>query len=338
MALCLASRRKMAVTTTPEMLPAAPQCTPGAARTPLAPRNDAPPSSTRKASATAQTPLPRAPHETPRLPARTPLPPPPPPEVECQCCYDTVPVTQTVTCAARAAHTVCEGCVRHLVQARIGEGSAKPLTCLAGGAGCKAPLPHKAVAQALASPVRRQRDAIVARAELMRANIEGLQSCPFCPYSCVKPALFTDAPEVFQCEHPTCGKRSCTRCKGEILPNKPHACPESEETDALTDAVIRDCPRCATRFYKDAGCNKMRCPTCAAESCYVCRKLITDKVPYLHFCFCDCNVSRRGHITRRGATARERCRLCGKCSLWHADAAQPALEDTRKRSCACAVS
>jgi TRIAD3 protein (E3 ubiquitin-protein ligase RNF216) len=258
--------------------------------------------------------------------------------VECQCCYDTVPVTQTVTCAARAAHTVCEGCVRHLVQARIGEGSAKPLTCLAGGAGCKAPLPHKAVAQALASPVRRQRDAIVARAELMRANIEGLQSCPFCPYSCVKPALFTDAPEVFQCEHPTCGKRSCTRCKGEVFPDKPHACPEAPETDALTDAVIRDCPRCATRFYKDAGCNKMRCPTCAAESCYVCRKLITDKVPYLHFCFCDCNVSRRGHITRRGATARERCRLCGKCSLWHADAAQPALEDTRKRSCACVVS
>ena len=175
----------MAVTTTPEMLPAAPKCTPGAARTPLAPRNDALPPTTTKASATAHTPLPRAPHETPRIPARTPLPPPPPPEVECQCCYDTVPVTQTVTCAARAAHTVCEGCVRHLVQARIGEGSAKPLTCLAGGAGCKAPLPHKAVAQALASPVRRQRDAIVARAELMRANIEGLQSCPFCPYSCV---------------------------------------------------------------------------------------------------------------------------------------------------------
>ena len=84
----------------------------------------------------------------------------------------------------------------------LARGSAKPLTCLAGGAGCKAPLPHKAVAQALASPVRRQRDAIVARAELMRANIEGLQSCPFCPYGCVKPALFTDAPEVFQCEHP----------------------------------------------------------------------------------------------------------------------------------------
>ena len=42
----------MAVTTTPEMLPAAPQCTPGAAaRTPLAPRNDALPSTSTKASA-----------------------------------------------------------------------------------------------------------------------------------------------------------------------------------------------------------------------------------------------------------------------------------------------
>ena len=51
----------MAVTTTPEGLPAAPQCTPGAAaRTPLAPRNDALHSTTRKASAAAQTP-----HETP---------------------------------------------------------------------------------------------------------------------------------------------------------------------------------------------------------------------------------------------------------------------------------
>lgn len=305
---------------------------PGAARSPLAPRNAALQGTGAKKSA-AQTPTGRT-NAPPTPTRRHGTPRPPPPNVECQCCYDTVPVTQTVTCAARAQHTVCEGCVRHLVQARIGEGSATPLTCLAMG-GCKAPLSHGAVAQALATPVRRQRDAIVARAELVRADIEGLQSCPFCPYSCVAPALYTDT--TFRCEHPTCGRRSCTKCSAEIFPDTPHVCPEADVENALTDAVIRSCPRCATRFYKDSGCNKMRCPTCAAESCYVCRRLIADKVPYLHFCFCDCAVSRRGHITRKGAAAREVCRLCGKCSLWHAEAGQP-LTDAVTRSCACVVS
>ena len=74
----------------------------------------------------------------------------------------------------------------------------------------------------------------------------------------------------------------------------------------------------------------MRCPTCAAESCYVCRKLITDKVPYLHFCFCDCNVSRGGATSRGGARCNmEEVPPLREVWLWHADAAQPALEDTR---------
>ena len=73
---------QMAVTTTPEMLPAAPHAL-LAARTPLAPRNDASldddESERHRLAAAARDPRGAAP------------PPPPPPDVECQCCYDMCP-------------------------------------------------------------------------------------------------------------------------------------------------------------------------------------------------------------------------------------------------------
>lgn len=83
----------------------------------------------------------------------------------------------------------------------------------------------------------------------------------------------------------------------------------------------------------------MKCPTCTAESCYVCRNVIEEKVKYTHFCFCDCSISRRGHITRLGHRKREICRSCGKCSLWHVEVAKPIpLDGKPKPSCACVVS
>ena len=227
----------------------------GSARTPLAPRNDALPSTTTKASATAQTPLPRAPHETPRLPARTPLPPPPPPDVECQCCYDTVPVTQTVAMRLRGQtpHTESVAGLRAppgpgANRRGLGDHDASRAAPAARRRSRTRPS-----AQALTAAVRRQRDAIVARAELMRANIEGLQSCPFCPYSCVKPALFTDATRGLPVRTPRVRQAVLHAVQGRIVPDKPHACPESEETDALTDAVIRDWPALRDALLQGRG-------------------------------------------------------------------------------------
>ncbi|CAK5264691.1 unnamed protein product [Mycena citricolor] len=53
-----------------------------------------------------------------------------------------------------------------------------------------------------------------------------------------------------------------------------------EIEEAMTRALMRNCPRCNKAFVKDHGCNKMTCPFCHTKSCYLCRKVITG---YDHF-------------------------------------------------------
>ena len=47
--------------------------------------------------------------------------------------------------------------------------------------------------------------------------------------------------------------------------------------EALTQARVRECGKCKTRFFKTEGCNKMTC-ACGALMCYVCRKDISKEV------------------------------------------------------------
>jgi hypothetical protein len=49
--------------------------------------------------------------------------------------------------------------------------------------------------------------------------------------------------------------------------------------NAATEAMVRECVKCNTRFLQEDGCNKMTCQ-CGATSCYICRKPVAD---YSHF-------------------------------------------------------
>lgn len=69
----------------------------------------------------------------------------------------------------------------------------------------------------------------------------------------------------------------------------PLRCSEIEKSDEVnmrtwienkvTEAMIRQCHKCAKRFFKIEGCNMMHC-VCGAGMCYICRKPISD---YKHF-------------------------------------------------------
>jgi len=65
--------------------------------------------------------------------------------------------------------------------------------------------------------------------------------------------------------------------------------------EAMSNALIRECPKCKAKFYKEEGCNKMRC-SCGTNSCYICRAIVTD---YTHY---------KGH-EREGEPAKP-------CPLW----------------------
>ncbi|KAJ1462455.1 hypothetical protein M885DRAFT_159540 [Pelagophyceae sp. CCMP2097] len=255
------------------------------------------------------------------------------PTRECCCCYaDIPPGAAVVDCAASDPHALCEECLTQLVASRMGEGDAQPLRCCSTD-GCAAPLRQTQVLKVMPSPMIRQRDELVARAEIAKAGLINLVRCPFCPFAAVDEAARAEttsprragaAKSVFRCAHPTCGKSSCISCREEVG-RQPHRCNSQRpdawaKGDSLTASLVRRCPNCDSHFIKDSGCNKMRCPFCAANVCYVCRGVIKGVHAYAHFCECDRAVDHRGVIVRLGRAERENCTTCGKCSLWHVDA------------------
>ena len=128
----------------------------------------------------------------------------------------------------------------------------------------------------------------------------------------------------FRCRDPGCGRASCLSCgKGWT---DVHVCHESslvalrtQVEQAMSAAVKRVCPRCATSFVKTAGCNKLTCP-CGYRMCYVCR---ADLGPdgYRHFC---------QHFRPEGDGSR--CHECDRCNLWESEDVDAVLRRAREEA------
>ena len=86
--------------------------------------------------------------------------------------------------------------------------------------------------------------------------------------------------------------------------------------NVATEAMIRQCPKCNNRFYKEDGCNKMKC-SCGQSMCYLCRAAVPDS--YSHF------YGQGGEP------------IPGKCPLWsdnknlHRDEVVRAVEAEKKK-------
>lgn len=99
-------------------------------------------------------------------------------------------------------------------------------------------------------------------ADLEAAQIDGLESCPFCPFAMVIENVHE---RLFTCFNPECRKVTCRQCKR--LDHLPRRCDEmsaDEKLDkrhaieeAMSAALVRKCPKCSQPFIKDFGCNKM---------------------------------------------------------------------------------
>ncbi|PNH46715.1 hypothetical protein VD0004_g1429 [Verticillium dahliae] len=130
----------------------------------------------------------------------------------------------------------------------------------------------------------------------------------------------------FTCRAPRCGRTSCLACA------KPwadvHVCNESslvalrtQVEQAMSLAIKRVCPRCATSFVKNSGCNKLTCP-CGYKMCYVCRKDIGGPdgagEGYRHFC---------DHFRPDGDPRP--CDECDRCNLWESEDTDEVLRRAR---------
>ena len=128
--------------------------------------------------------------------------------------------------------------------------------------------------------------------------------------------------QKFTCLSPQCSRASCLSCQKQWA--DVHVCNESslvslrtQVEQAMSAAVKRVCPRCATSFVKSSGCNKLRCP-CGYRMCYVCRADISE-VGYRHFC---------DHFRPEG-DARA-CGECSRCNLWETEDTEALLREAKE--------
>ncbi|KAI0753809.1 hypothetical protein C8Q74DRAFT_1211250 [Fomes fomentarius] len=201
--------------------------------------------------------------------------------IECGCCFCEYPFDKMVQCPE--AHLFCTSCMISYAETKLGEHDAR-IVCM-DQSGCKLPFPESELRRFLTPKLLELYERVKQRKEIEAAGLEGLEECPFCEYKVV---IENEQERLFRCENEACGAVTCRKCKK--LDHLPKTCQEVEEDkkldgrhaieEAMTRALMRNCPKCQKAFVKEMGCNKMTCPNCGTLSCYICRKVITG---YDHF-------------------------------------------------------
>ncbi|KAI0632604.1 hypothetical protein C8Q77DRAFT_1118443 [Trametes polyzona] len=201
--------------------------------------------------------------------------------IECGCCFTEYPFEKMVQCPE--AHLFCMSCMSTYAETKLGEHDLR-IVCM-DQSGCKQPFPESELRRFLTPKLLELYERVKQRKEIEAAGLENLEECPFCEYKVV---IENDQERLFRCENEACGAVTCRKCKKPD--HLPKSCEEVSEDkklgvrhaieEAMTRALMRNCPKCQKAFVKEMGCNKMTCPNCSALSCYVCRQLITG---YEHF-------------------------------------------------------
>ncbi|KJA18481.1 hypothetical protein HYPSUDRAFT_144920, partial [Hypholoma sublateritium FD-334 SS-4] len=207
--------------------------------------------------------------------------------IECQCCFGEYSFDTMVQCPE--AHLFCAPCVEAYAGTQLGL-QRSALLCM-HASGCARPFPAAQLARALPAASLALWERLTQADEIAQAGLTGLAECPFCEWKCVleEEEEGGASADRFWCgNREKCGVISCRKCKKSD--HAPKTCDEAEADkhldgrhtieEAMTAALMRNCPKCKKAFIKDEGCNKMTCPTCRTLSCYVCRAVITG---YEHF-------------------------------------------------------
>ncbi|KAI0256271.1 hypothetical protein BJV78DRAFT_450870 [Lactifluus subvellereus] len=224
--------------------------------------------------------------------------------IECGCCFSSYSFNKMAQCTD--THLFCTSCVTSYVSARLGEQNSD-LRCI-DISGCKMSFPDSELRRVLPGKLFELYEHIRQCREIELAELEGLEGCPFCDFKVVMDVDF-QADKVLRCQNEECGKISCRKCKEED--HLPKSCEEKEEDkkldgkhvieEAMTRALMRNCPKCKKAFVKEYGCNKMTCTYCYTTSCYVCRSIISG---YGHF-----DQSRPGDARRSSSSSSKKCPL-----------------------------
>ena len=204
--------------------------------------------------------------------------------VECQCCFTDTPLRKSTTCLG--GHPFCLECMRNNTNAQV-ELSRYQVLCM-DGSGCKEGFSREEKQRFLDAKMLELLERLQQQADLRAAEVEGLESCPFCDYAAIYPSIEED--KEFRCLMPACEIVSCRLCRQ--VSHIPKTCEEYKKEqgveerhvleEAMTKALLKTCPKCGVSIVKEGGCNKMICSKCRTAVCDYCGRDIT-RTGYSHF-------------------------------------------------------
>ncbi|XP_045464143.1 uncharacterized protein LOC123673603 isoform X2 [Harmonia axyridis] len=196
----------------------------------------------------------------------------------CQCCYfEGLLPEECYLCKKNCPF--CKDCVAKGAELAIGEGKLK-FPCLTN---CNSEFDISTLRMVLDKKIFDPLFTKIQIEELKRANIDGLETCPFCDFS----MILSDQEKIFKCQNVDCMEMTCRECRHKA--HMPLKCNEIEYDEdvrrrtyienKMTEALVRTCWQCRKSFLKESGCNKMTC-TCGAKMCYYCG---ANNIGYDHF-------------------------------------------------------
>ncbi len=210
--------------------------------------------------------------------------------IECQCCFDDeTPLNRAVPCTAEVSHNFCFTCVTGLADTQVGMLKHEMLCMDAGG--CTAKLSREDVGRAIPITTFDRLELNQQQADIIAANIEGLEQCPSCDYKAICGEVKEEP--IFYCQNPDCSRATCRKCQKDD--HSPKTCEEAGVDkvlsarhlieEARSSAIIRTCRKCKAKIVKEYGCNKMSCTRCGSLFCYNCNEDIThlSNNAYSHF-------------------------------------------------------
>ncbi|KAG2134049.1 uncharacterized protein EDB93DRAFT_1173254 [Suillus bovinus] len=237
--------------------------------------------------------------------------------IECGCCFSSYPFDKMIQCPE--AHLFCKSCMSSYASNLLGEHNPN-IVCM-DQSGCKLLFPQSELERFLTPKLLELYHRVRQHKDIEAAGLENLEECPFCDYKCV---IENEMEKLFRCENVDCGAVSCRECKKPD--HLPKSCKEVESDkhlnvqhiveEAMTRALMRNCPKCQKAFIKEHGCNKMTCPNCRTVSCYICRKVIDG---YEHFGKPPPQV---------GQVDKSKCLLWDPVEQRHANEVQEAVKKT----------
>ena len=212
--------------------------------------------------------------------------------LECGCCFGDTPSAKTTHCDAETPHFFCLDCAKGNVKATL-EKQRHDFHCM-DASGCTAEFRRSEQVKFIDEDTMETLDRVHAKAALREAEIDDLESCPFCDFQAICDPIEVD--KEFRCENEYCLIVSCRLCK--MTSHIPKTCAEHKKDlglnerhlmeEKMTEALLRRCPKCKLPIIKDGGCNKVVCTQCGCYVCDVCGKDISRE-GYSHF-----NNSRTG--------------------------------------------